>query len=502
MKTIPSVLTALLLSPALRAAQLEIGWGEADITPPPTRRIPLDGQYYQRIATGIHTRLAFVALAVRSGDEYFLTASVDNVTVNETWVKTVRTELKKRVPAIDPRRVTINCVHSHCAPMIGDMNADFLLPEASRRKGEDDSIWGSEAFTAYITPLAVGALEQAWKNLRPGSIARAKGEASIGHSRVALYRDGHGEMYGDTTRADFAGMADGEDPNVEMLFTYDAKGKWSGAVFNVACPAQVMEVTYKVSGDIAGVLREKMRKLNGTDFHVIYQPAASGCQSPRDLVRGTADTTDGWHEDTCELQAEKLYRCALGAKVFPKEKESVVRYDSFRLSVPRRRVSAEEIAFAKKELAALRAKRSDAEAFQDFLAEVHAKEAKGGPGPYDSKYHPFVLAEIDKGVLSRAADQDARPNLDFEVNVFRLGDVAFATFPFEAYLIYGQMMKARSAAKQTFVMELCNGDYGYIPSPAVIKSRSYGSGVNNGEIGPDGGYMLADEVVKHIRKLF
>ena len=52
------------------AAELEIGWGEADITPPMTKRIPLCGQYYQRLAdeaSPYHSRVKFVALAMRRG---------------------------------------------------------------------------------------------------------------------------------------------------------------------------------------------------------------------------------------------------------------------------------------------------------------------------------------------------------------------------------------------------------------------------------------------------
>jgi hypothetical protein len=109
---------------------------------------------------------------------------------------------------------------------------------------------------------------------------------------------------------------------------------------------------------------------------------------------------------------------------------------------------------------------------------------------------------VAKAVIARGKDQVTRPDLEFEVNVMRLGDVAFVTCPFELYLVYGQIIKARSLAKQTFVMELCNGDYGYIPSPAVVKSRSYGSGVNNGELGPDGGYIYCDAAVEAINRFF
>ena len=53
-------------------AALEIGWGEVDITPPPTKRIPLCGQYYQRLAdtnAPYHSRLKFVAAALKKGSK-------------------------------------------------------------------------------------------------------------------------------------------------------------------------------------------------------------------------------------------------------------------------------------------------------------------------------------------------------------------------------------------------------------------------------------------------
>ena len=73
----------------IEPATLEIGWGEADITPPTTKRIPLCGQYYQRLAdtnNPFHSRLKFVALALKQGNEHVLMGSIDNVTVWQPFV--------------------------------------------------------------------------------------------------------------------------------------------------------------------------------------------------------------------------------------------------------------------------------------------------------------------------------------------------------------------------------------------------------------------------------
>ena len=56
--------------------KLMIGWSEADITPDYTdKKIPLYGQYYTRLATGIHSRLKTVACAMSSGDQSFINLS-------------------------------------------------------------------------------------------------------------------------------------------------------------------------------------------------------------------------------------------------------------------------------------------------------------------------------------------------------------------------------------------------------------------------------------------
>ena len=90
----------------------------------------------------------------------------------------------------------------------------------------------------------------------------------------------------------------------------------------------------------------------------------------------------------------------------------------------------------------------------------------GRPGPYDSKLHPFVIIQNNKAAVDRHRDQDAHPSFEIEAHFIRLGAVAFATNPFELFLDYGHRIKARSRAEQTFVVQLCCGEGGYLPTPA------------------------------------
>jgi len=93
------------------------------------------------------------------------------------------------------------------------------------------------------------------------------------------------------------------------------------------------------------------------------------------------------------------------------------------------------------------------------------------------------------------------PELPVEAHVVRLGDVAFATSPFEYYLDYGLQIKARSRAIQTFLVQL-TGTGTYLPTQRAISGGSYGAVAASTPIGPEGGRKLVDWTVETINGLW
>jgi hypothetical protein len=69
-------------------------------------------------------------------------------------------------------------------------------------------------------------------------------------------------------------------------------------------------------------------------------------------------------------------------------------------------------------------------------------------------------------------------------------------------LDFGHQIKARSVAEQTFIVQLCGGEGGYLPSARAESLGGYGGLIINGDVGSDGGKMLADTTVKTIRELW
>ena len=479
--------------------KLMIGWSEADITPVTDKKIAIYGQYYARTAIGIHSRLKTVAAAFSNGSEQFLTASLDLVNFQQDFHRKIRIAVAQMEPEIDPEKIFLNAIHTHSGPSATPVGLSNVWKERDREA------LSPEEYVDFVIPIIARNLVDAWHNRKPSGIARAFGFARVGHCRRAVYANGKAEMYGDTTRLDFIGMEAGEDSGVDMLFTFDETGKKTGMFLNVACPSQVMEATYKVSSDFAGATREMLKQDYGNDFHMIYQISPAGCQSPRDLVRHYTTEPDFWHEDGVVEIARRLRTAVVNATTEKIDYDPVFKHTSMHVTLPRRRATYTDYKAAQAELARLTAILPEKEAFLAFCEETHAKEKLNGPGPYDSKLHHFVLIKNAQAVIQRYEIQDQEPTVGFDMNVVRMGDIAIASNPFELYLYYGQNIKARSKAKQTFLVQLAAGaDHpsGYLPSPDAEKFGGYGGMIINGQVGSDGGFKLADITVNEINKMF
>jgi len=86
--------------------------------------------------------------------------------------------------------------------------------------------------------------------------------------------------------------------------------------------------------------------------------------------------------------------------------------------------------------------------------------------------------------------------------VVKLGNIAFATNPFELFLDYGNQIRARSLAEQTFLIQLCNGAEGYLPTEKAEKGGHYSAFISSGQVGHIGGEQLVRETLKEINGMF
>ena len=90
---------------------------------------------------------------------------------------------------------------------------------------------------------------------------------------------------------------------------------------------------------------------------------------------------------------------------------------------------------------------------------------------------------IYAGNIVRFEEQQTKNLFDIEVHFVKFGDVAFATNPFELFLDYGNKIRARSKAKQTFLIQLACGAKGYLPTEKAEKGSHYSAYVSSGWTG-------------------
>lgn len=120
----------------------------------------------------------------------------------------------------------------------------------------------------------------------------------------------------------------------------------------------------------------------------------------------------------------------------------------------------------------------------------------------DVDFNDAAKLQVHLGILRRAELQEVLDIVDTEVHIIRLGTVAIATNPFELFLDYGNQIKARSLAEQTFLVQLANGSDGYLPTEKAEKGGHYSAFLSSGLIGHVGGDQLVRETLKNINEIF
>ena len=151
------------------------------------------------------------------------------------------------------------------------------------------------------------------------------------------------------------------------------------------------------------------------------------------------------------------------------------------LDLPLRKVTLSDYNYAVRELEYYIQKNSDKEIFN-----------------FEDNARMHVYA----GTIKRFREQQFTEIYTIEFHVIRLGNIAIATNPFELFLDYGNRIKARSKAQQTFIIQLCCGASGYLPTEKAEKAGHYSAYVSSGFTGHEGGDILTRITIDEINKMW
>ena len=477
--------TTLCITANSQAGELNIGTATADISP--SLPVALSGQFNLRIARTAETPLTanVVALESRDGNrslDVAIMVSCDLVGIPDKLLKMVRDEVHKQIPELDARKIFLNAIHTHTAPVL-----ENGLESSFRYQIPKTGVLQPEEYDIFFVQRVTEAIVKAWKNRSPGSVSWGLSHAAIAYNRRAVYTDGSAVMYGNTNVPGFLNLEGMEDHDINMLFFWDKSNKLIAMTIAVPCPAQEVEGRSAVNADYWHPVRERLKQCFGPDLCVLGWISAAGDQSPRPMYRKAAEERMIKLRNLSHLE-EIARRIVLAVE----EAYEAVKEDRYAnvqlihkvetLSLPMRLVTEEEYIFSKKE--------------SDKAAEEIAA---------DSKAANQVLARMtwNRDVVDRFEKQrtDSHPKLDVEVHVLRIGEVVICTNEFELFTDYGIRIQARSNALQTFVIQLA-GPGSYLPTEKAVKGGSYSAGIQSNLVGPEGGQILVDRTVKLVNDMF
>ena len=491
-------------------SKIKIGWAEVDITP--NQKISLAGQFYERVSDKIESRLYATAFALESGDDQMIICSCDLGGVAQNLNKMVKERLENKLP-ISTDKVILSAIHTHTSytykqvrtlPMaMGYLTR--VLPKdmeyVSKVSGE--KFMDPEDALYFLADKIAEAVLLAWENRTEGYYQCAFGRAPVGMNRRVLYDDGSAKMWGETNLANFDSLEGGNDSGIELLYTFDENKHVSGVIANIACPAQVVEQRYFISSDYWGKVKENIEKHFGRKVFVLGLCSAAGDQCPRDLVRFVEPETPVedphiHHLYPVQRRADPSMFDISGLKVVGKRisneiisvfdeldktkmKDSgVLIHEKVDMVFPLRRVTISEYNNA-------------VEKIDEYIAANRGKHAN-----FEDNARLYVYS----GIVDRYDMQQKINTFKEEIHVIRFDDIAIATNPFELFLDYGNRIRARSKAKQTFLIQLACGCGGYLPTALAEKGSHYSAYVSSGTTGHEGGDILVRETLEKINNKF
>ena len=486
-------------------AALKIGWAEADITPPGP--VSLAGSFGARVSERVCDPITATVLVLESGGEHVVWITCDLVAIADGLRDAVRTKLAV-LPGLDPLKVILNATHSHSAPE--------LRPHSSF-KGVELPVMKIDDLQSFITTRIVQAVQQAWEGRAPGGFSYGLTYAVIGRNRRTVDRESRTTMYGDLTKPNFSHIEGYEDHTVNVLTTYDPTGKLIGVVMNIACPAQA-EYLREVSADFLHETRSELSLRVGRKVFVAAQISAAGDIAPH-LERPSSYDQKPLRRTLALRQAESGQQLPLGKAVRQEiarrlvnateeilpllakniERDAPLKHRRAVFEVPMSRLAESDAAQARKEVEFWRVRYDSEKKKLDALPELPKQGAW-----YAAVTHAYGSMRRHQRVVDRYAEQQAsprHPTQTIEIHAVRLGDIAFATNPFEYYLDYGIQIKGRSPATQTFLVQLA-GSGTYVPSPRSVKGGGYGSEPASNPVGSEGGALLRERTLELLQALW
>lgn len=415
--------------------------GAAQVVITPSLDTPLAGYYYPRMPAGVHDDLHAKALIFDDGIAPAALVTCDLVKLPREVVANARKQVQERV-GIPPDRVLITAAHSHTGPV--------MTPDYARKL---------EGWIADAVEAALGRWVEA-------SLYRASAtEPSLPHNRRYLMKDGSVATNPGFLNPDVVKPMGPVNPRVAVLVAKSAEGRAFVTWVNYALHQDTVGGDL-ISADFSYFLSTTLAGTRGQEMLTIFTIGAAGDVNHWDVSkpgpqRGfeTAEHIGGTLGAQVLRACEKLQPVAI----------ATVRARSEMVELPLQKITAAELAEARK------------------ILET--------PPP------PNVDFTLERVKARKVSTIGAAPDgkLYEEIQVIAVGEVAFVAIPGEPFAELGMRIVEQSPFAETLILELANGNIGYIPTRKAYEEGGYEP--TSSILAPGGGELIAERAISLLRGL-
>jgi len=392
-----------------------MGMSKEDITP--DLGCLLYGYPRERHADKILDPLSVGAVAIKSGDESVLLFGVDICAVNMDICDKICEEISAAT-GVKKENILYSCIHTHSGPVtrnsVGWGTADM------------DYINGT------LIPKSIKAAKDAMASMVTALMGVGVVESNVGMNRREI-KDGE-VILGQNPNGPF-------DNQMTVVTFKSENGKNLGSIVHYGAHPTVAGSNSSITRDWPGFMIDRIAEISGAPC--MYINGAEGDVGPR-LSNGRTTADDSYLEEIGLMAASDAEKAFYAATDF---------------IIPELKVLTETIKHT----------------YSPFpsIDEIDAKIAELGDPKDHVATQITTYAQLCKMRDIIASGAEIPTCRSVNQTVIALDDLAMVPFPFEAFTEIALTLKEKSPFKNTILLGLTGGSYGYLPTKEQISYGGY-----------------------------
>ena len=423
--------------------ELRAGAAKVDITPKLGTQIGGDiGR--RRPAEVVLDPIYARALVLEGGGTKLCLLSLDILGITDEWVAEVRRQAAESF-GFDPQAVMVHTVQNHAAPSLGhhmvSKYCTMIPPEMEWLRG------GDPEYDPFAVERIMEAIRLADGALEPASIGVARGiEDRVAFNRRFVMRDGSGKTHpGAAMRNDILYREGPMDPEVGVVCVTGEQLRNIAMILHHTCHPVHGYPKHYISAGWPGAWAREVAAAYGPDcVPLVFNGCCGNIHHANHLDPRQIDTPERMGRCLAETTRDALERLSC-------VQEPVLAHGTAHIPIPHRRVPAEELQQAR-----------------DLLAEHPEPIWKDEEQTAIDWSWCYALSLLDLEDLIQH-----EPTYDYEIQAFRIGDIALVAVPGEPFVEAQLRIKLASPAAFTFMGHMSNGYVGYLPTIEAFRHGGY-----------------------------